>query len=330
MQRKKLGRCGLEVSRIGFGCGGTAGLMIRGDFDDQVTVVRKALDSGIDLFDTSPLYGLGHSESNLGRVLHHLGVRPTVSTKLEIGAEDLERVAPSAMKSVERSLERLHRDHIDILFLHNRVGRVRDIRGRVISVEDVLKPGGIADVMEDLKRRGLVRAIGFTGLGHTDAVLKCLHSGKFDLVQAYYNLINPSAAMMVPAAWRSQDYEKIIDVSNSADIGVFGIRALAVGALTDASDMHSLAKPYSTLSRAEVEGDRLRANAFRQFLPPKYPMSKFAMRFALSEAKINTLLIGISEEFQLREALEAEAEGGLPAKLLGKIYERFNELYETA
>jgi aryl-alcohol dehydrogenase-like predicted oxidoreductase len=330
MQRRRLGRCGLEVSRIGFGCGGSAGLMIRGRFEDQVAVVRKALDSGIDLFDTSPHYGLGHSETNLGRVLHHLGVRPTVSTKLEFGFEHLGDIAGSAIKSVERSLDRLHRDHIDILFLHNRVGRVRDIGGRVLSVEDVLQPGGVAEAMEGLKRRGLVRAIGFTGLGHTDAVLKCLCSGKFDLVQAYYNLINPSGAMMVPAAWRAQDYEEIINLSHAADIGVFGIRALAVGALTEANGLHTLAKPYSMLSRAEVEGDRVRANAFRPILPPSYPLSKFAIRFALSEEKVNTVLIGISEESHLREALEAEAEGRLAPETLTKINERFRDLYETA
>jgi aryl-alcohol dehydrogenase-like predicted oxidoreductase len=302
----------------------------RGDPAEQRTVVSRAIGLGIDFFDTSPLYGEGHSEANLGRVLQEIGAKAVVSTKLEFTESDLHSPEKSAKSSVARSLERLGRDSLDILFLHNRVGRARDIAGRVLSVDDILRSGGIATIMEDLKRQGLVRAIGYTGLGHTESILKVLSSGRFDLVQSYYNFINPSAAMVAHAAWRAQDFGNVIAVAKAMDIGVVGIRALAAGALTDRGGLHRLAKPYSSLSKAEVEGDRLVGESFRRHIPEGYPMSRFAIRYALSQPQIDSVLIGISEHSQLTEALIAETEGDLAQETIDQMNARFRELFETA
>lgn len=330
IRQRRLGRTGLNVPEISFGCGGTAGLMVRGSFEEQCAVVSYALESGIDLFDTSPTYGGGHSETNLGRVLKALGAAPRVSTKVDFGPADATDFAASIERSVQRSLDRLHRQSLDILYVHSRVGRRRDLPGRVLAVEDVLGQGGIATTLESLQRRGLVRAIGFTGLGHTDSVLEVLCSGRFDLFQAYYNFINPSAIMPTPAAWRAQDYEQMISLAGRADIGVVAIRALAAGALSDSSAMHALAKPYSSLSAAEVDADRVRAGAFRSILPPHYSMARFATRYALTPPDVSTVLIGVSERSHLEEAIAAANEGPLDAAQVAAIEARFRELYETA
>ena len=59
-------KTGLRVSEIGFGCGNNAVLMVKAPYEDQVKVVRRALDAGINFFDTAFAYGLGKSEENLG------------------------------------------------------------------------------------------------------------------------------------------------------------------------------------------------------------------------------------------------------------------------
>ena len=69
---RTLGRTGLEVSEIGFGCGNVGGLMIRGSEQEQIEAVSRALELGINYFDTAPLYGNGQSETNLGKVLTEL------------------------------------------------------------------------------------------------------------------------------------------------------------------------------------------------------------------------------------------------------------------
>ena len=69
MEKRKLGRTGLEVSLLGFGCGAVGGLMVKGAAADQERAVARALELGINYFDTASMYGNGESERNLGRVL---------------------------------------------------------------------------------------------------------------------------------------------------------------------------------------------------------------------------------------------------------------------
>ena len=72
MEQRQLGRTGLKVSVLSFGCGAVGGLMTRGEPRDQERAVARALELGINYFDTAALYGNGTSETNLGRVLAKL------------------------------------------------------------------------------------------------------------------------------------------------------------------------------------------------------------------------------------------------------------------
>src|SRR5258708_13095594 len=72
MDKRRFGRTGLDVSLIGFGCGAVGGLMIKGTAADQERAVARALELGINYFDTAQMYGNGESERNLGRVLKAL------------------------------------------------------------------------------------------------------------------------------------------------------------------------------------------------------------------------------------------------------------------
>src|SRR5215813_8703411 len=72
MQLRVFGRTGMQLSLLGFGCGAVGGLMVRGDAADQERTVARALDAGVNYFDTAVQYGDGESETNLGRVLQML------------------------------------------------------------------------------------------------------------------------------------------------------------------------------------------------------------------------------------------------------------------
>ena len=89
MQTRRIGRTGLELSEIGFGCGGNAGLMVRGSAQEQERAVGRALDLGITYFDNSPDYGDGRAEEALGRALKALRTRPLVNSKVEIRMKSL-------------------------------------------------------------------------------------------------------------------------------------------------------------------------------------------------------------------------------------------------
>ena len=82
MKYRKVGGTDLAVSEIGFGCGGNAGLMVRGSFDEQLAVVERALDLGITLIDTAEIYGRGESERIVGKFLDGRRNEAFVATKV--------------------------------------------------------------------------------------------------------------------------------------------------------------------------------------------------------------------------------------------------------
>jgi len=133
MNYRTLGRTGLSVSEIGFGCGNVGGLMIRGKHAAQVKAVARAMELGINYFDTASQYGAGQSETNLGRVLKELNAQVYVVTKFRLETEDDADIKGSVIRSVDGSLSRMARKQVDLVQLHNRVSPQRDLAGDRVS-----------------------------------------------------------------------------------------------------------------------------------------------------------------------------------------------------
>jgi L-galactose dehydrogenase/L-glyceraldehyde 3-phosphate reductase len=122
MEMRMFGRTGMRLSILGFGCGAVGGLMVRGDPADQERTIARAIEAGVNYFDTAVQYGDGESEKNLGRVLQAL--KPTnvvVGTKVRLQHGELGSIADAVAQSLEGSLARLRRDRVDIFHLHNRI-----------------------------------------------------------------------------------------------------------------------------------------------------------------------------------------------------------------
>ncbi|HAJ00144.1 MAG TPA: aldo/keto reductase, partial [Dehalococcoidia bacterium] len=119
MNYRDVGNTGIRLSEIGFGCGGNAGLMVKGTPEQQREAIQTALESGVNYFDEAPDYGDGVSETNLGQALKDLGVRPYITTKVEVRVDNLDDIAGHIVRSVDQSLERLGVDYVDFLQLHN-------------------------------------------------------------------------------------------------------------------------------------------------------------------------------------------------------------------
>ena len=189
MDYRPLGSTGLNVSEIGFGCGNVGGLMIRGEHGDQVKAVARAMELGINYFDTAPSYGDGQSETNLGRVLKELSADVYVGTKFRVATHEPGRVKGNVIASVEESLARLQREQVDLMQMHNHVASVAD--GGSIAPEEAM--GEVVEALGELRDQGKVRFWGMTAVGETAALHRVIDSGKLNTVQSVYNLVNPSA-----------------------------------------------------------------------------------------------------------------------------------------
>src|SRR3982074_2265190 len=122
MQLRGFGRTGMKLSVLGFGCGAVGGFMVRGDPADQERAIARALDAGVNYFDTAVQYGDGESEKNLGRALNKLRPKTAiVGTKVRLPASDFGRIEDAVTKSLEGSLRRLGMERVDILHLHNAI-----------------------------------------------------------------------------------------------------------------------------------------------------------------------------------------------------------------
>ena len=114
-----MGSTGIRVSEIGFGSGDNAGLLVKGEPEEQLRVIERALELGINYFDTSPDYGKGLAETNIGKAMRAIGFRPVIATKVEVMPDELDHIADAVVESVEDSLTRLQVDYVDIVQIHN-------------------------------------------------------------------------------------------------------------------------------------------------------------------------------------------------------------------
>jgi aryl-alcohol dehydrogenase-like predicted oxidoreductase len=123
LEYRILGKTTLRVSELGFGCGAVGGILVNGSRREMAQAVARAIELGINYFDTAALYGDGKSEQNLGLVLAELGADVIVGTKVRLLPAELEHIEQAVVTSVESSLKRLRRDYIDLIQLHARRNR---------------------------------------------------------------------------------------------------------------------------------------------------------------------------------------------------------------
>ncbi len=239
MEQRKLGRTGLDVSLLGFGCGAVGGLMIKGAAADQERAVWRALELGINYFDTAQMYGDGESERNLGRVLKALKPDCYVGTKVRLPPTEKGRIGQAIAASLEASLKRLQRDSVDLFQFHNAI--VGTTRGADFAAESVLDE--VVPAFERLRGQGKFRFFGITANGETAALHRVIDARAFDTAQASYNLLNPSPAAAVPEGYPAQDYGNLLAHAKAADMGVINIRVLAGGALSGTEERHPLGSP---------------------------------------------------------------------------------------
>jgi aryl-alcohol dehydrogenase-like predicted oxidoreductase len=327
MQYRMIGSTGLRVSEIGFGCGNNAVLMVKAPYEDQVSVVRRALDAGINFFDTAFAYGLGKSEENLGRILNDLGANPVISTKIRLDADAVGDVKGATIRAVEAGLARLQRDRVDFVQLHTRVTLARGTETRFsLAPKDVLGPNGVIEGFKTMRDRGKVGYFGFSGLGDPAALHELVDSGEFHGFQCYYNLLNPSAGHGVPQGFTALDYGKILDRAVAQGMGAFIIRVLAAGALTSDPSRGGGGSGQTLSAGSDYPTDLQRAEKVKTALGVGgKDFTQAAIRFGLMNSKVSVVLVGFSNTSHVDEAVACSGAPGLSNEQIANL----EKLWET-
>ena len=322
MKYRMLGRTGLRVSEIGYGAGISAGLFINGTHEYQAQTLRRALELGINFFDTAPRYGATKSEINLGEAFAVVQPESIVlGTKVGLEPDEIDDVSGAIRGSLEGSLKRLGRNQVDIYYLHNPITKEGRVTGGPagsqrlsMAVEDVIGFGGVADVMDDLKLEGLIKHGGFTASGDAEEVLKVVKSGRFDVMQGYHSLLNPSGVYRVSEGIKARNYLQYYKSAHELGMGIVNIRAMAAGALAGEVSRTGLAGPVgrALITGSSFEDDLELAKVFGSLVwGDVNSRPEAAIRFALSNQYVSTVLVGFSSIEQMEEACAAEAKGPL-------------------
>lgn len=319
MRQRSAGRSDLRLSEIGFGTGGNAGLMVRGTQSEQDHTIASALERGITYFDTSPDYGDGDAERNLGRSLRACNAgNAVITTKVEIRAENLGDIGGWVERSLEASLRRLQCDHVDVLQIHNGpTARTIKLEGRDyrrLPLDDYLRAGGALDGLNRVVSAGKARHAGFVCRGDDSAeITKVLSTRPFALVNLPYTLLNPSAALSEEEGRAfTPNFANAIGIASSFDAGIAVFSPLAGGLLTAAmlagDGPHALSRPKNMQS-AEIERSMRQARSFSE-VARRFGVSliELAYRFILQTPGVTTVVAGFSSPDQVRQIADIAAE----------------------
>lgn len=306
MKYRRLGRTELSVSEVGFGGAGIGHVWGATTNEDCLKAVRRAVDLGVNFFDTSPMYGGGRSEENLGRALEGLRNRVHIATKVRLRTEDdLADMDAAVRRSVEQSLLRLRTDRIDVLQIHHQLGPEG---GQYLAAVGpppryafrLTREAGMSlgAAMERMVQEGKVRFLGITAWdGHPDVIAPLLSSGVFHAAQILYNVLNRTAATAPPAPFDDVNQGLSLPVAQRNDIGIIGIRAHAAGALVDRLDRE-------VAPDSEVARDFMRSRKFARLKrAPFRTLSQVALRFCLDNPAIATVVPGFKNLAELEDSV---------------------------
>ena len=321
MRHRDFGRTGIKVSEVIFGGGNVGGLIIQKDDATRREAIRRTLAGGINWFDTAAMYGSGKSEEALGWLLPESGAKPYLSTKFQLDVSNLTDIPGQIEQRLRESLTRLKRASVDLLQLHNRIGSKPG--GRVLTPEHILGKHGVADGLDRLREKGLIRHMGITAIGETDRVCEVIGSGRFDSAQVYYNLLNPSAGRSMPKAWTGHDMHGIIDACRAHGVAVMAIRIFAAGVI--ATDERTGRESVLVSDTSVAEDERKTKAVFEAIGTGHGTRAQVALRFVLANPEVSCAIIGAAELHHIDEALQAAAMGPLPPDVISRL----DALYDT-
>jgi myo-inositol catabolism protein IolS len=297
MRYRKYGQTGLEFSTVSMGCNrlGDPGE----DPAQWPPIVARALELGVNFFDTSGSYNQGRSEAVLGEVLSASPKTTYVSTKVGVPIEtndfgNREFSASTILRDVEGQLKRLRRETIDLYMLHSP------------SVEQLRRDDWL-EAFRKLKSDGKIGWWGISTHDHASGV-EAIEQGA-QVVQVEYDLLDPTAE------------HELLPAAQAKNVGVMVRTPLARGLLTGKFPPGQAIPPEQQWRRPRGDQLQLRLGRIEQlrFLErPGQTLAQAALRFVLAHPAVHCAVPGARTVEQL-EANVPAADGELTPFELGRI-----------
>ncbi|MFP2930190.1 aldo/keto reductase [Pyxidicoccus sp. 3LG] len=282
MERRPLGRTGLHVSVLGFGAGhvGSPDLAEA----DAAALLHGVLDSGINLIDTAPGYGL--SEERIGRHLHGRRGEFVLSTKCGYGVPGVEDWTPECItRGVDQALQRLRTDVLDVVHFHS-------------CPVEVLQRPGLVEALVRAVEAGKVRAAAYSG--DNAALEYALGTGAFTVVQTSVNVFD-QYAIDRGVAW-----------AREKGVGVIAKRPLgnAPWRFAERPGAHDIGEYWHRMRTMALDSRGL-------------DWGELTLRFAAYVPGVSTCIVGTGRLDNLRRNLRALEQGPLPSDFVHAIREAF-------
>ena len=309
MKYRRFGRTDWQVGEIGYGMWGMAG-WTGSDDAESLAALQQSVDLGCNFFDTAWAYGDGHSEHLLGRLINdNPGKTLYAATKVppknrkwppRKGSSIDEVFPPEYIREyAEKSLANLNRPHIDLLQFH-------------VWEDDWANDAGWQRAMQDLKREGLVRAVGISvNRWEPWNGVKTIRTGLIDAVQVIYNIFDQSPE------------DELFPLCRELDVAVIARVPFDEGSLTGTLTKDSKWPEGDWRGTYFVPENLIptveRANALKPLVPAGSSMSDMALRFILANEDVDVIIPGMRKPAHVKSNIAASDAAPLAPELLAEL-----------
>ncbi len=295
MKYRRFGKSDWQVSEIGLGGSWFYGRPEFGlkPFSHGVAIVERALELGINYFDTAPLYGKGRSEEVLGHALKGVEQPYYLATKVGYFPEPFDYTRDTVLRGFEASLKRLQRDRVDLVQIHE---------SEQAGWEGVFGPGRTLEALRELQEQGLTTHIGLTGsdlplmtsiLDEVDDFTSVITFLKYDM------LVQDAQQDLIPSTRRN-------------DAALICASPLHGGLLGSKRDHWRESGRFSQLYARQ---ERVEAVLARHGLDSV----DAGLRYLLSDDSVGMLLSGVDSIEELETSVAASTAGPLPVSVIDEI-----------
>ncbi|HTZ83158.1 MAG TPA: aldo/keto reductase [Candidatus Acidoferrales bacterium] len=272
MPTRNLGKTGYKVGI--FSLGGQASLEKPHNEDVAVPIIEKALDLGVNYIDTSSIYGGPErwSEQYVGKVMKHRRNETFLATKTK------ERTRDGSKRMIEKSLELLQTDHIDLWQLHD-IGTMTDIN-------EIFAKGGAMEALLEARDHKIVKYLGVTGHYRPDALMEAIHRYPFDTILMAVNAADPHHFSFS---------QQLLPLAVEKQMGIIGMKVPARGRI------------LSTWTPPPIEQQKHMWEGMVLAPTPGTIVMRQAMYYSLS-LPVSTVIIGCDSIAQLDENVQLARE----------------------